>query len=111
MPKKYKGDEPKDKKGDDAGKEPPKDGEQYPPPKNPDANPVRIHRDYVERRLAGGAPASPEAYARALEQWHKLPGAVSTPPTEVRGGDHERPREEGDVGQAEDKDPNNSGRP
>jgi hypothetical protein len=86
---------------------------------NPAADPVQVHRDYVERRLwsgddvgdlelpadEGSAPApggrpdddaaadadadaqttpdDAERYARALDQWHRLPGAVSTPPTEV----------------------------
>ena len=57
--------------------------EPRPPGRDPDADPVKVHRDYVERHLGGGAPATPEAYARALRQWHELPGAVGTPPTEV----------------------------
>jgi hypothetical protein len=45
----------------------------------------RRHRDgrdrpviveIVRRRLEGGAPPTPEAYSRALEQWQKLGGAV-----------------------------------
>jgi hypothetical protein len=41
-----------------------------------------VHRQYLERHLGGGAPATPEAYARAIEQWHLLPGAIRTPATE-----------------------------
>lgn len=103
MPKSRKGhenEEPRD--GDSKQKQPPRRG-------NPGADPVRIHRDYVERRLGGGAPATPEAYARALEQWHQLPGAVSTPPTEVRGGNAQSPPEEGDGGKPEDPDPDAEG--
>ena len=69
--------------GDDEGGKPPDKGEERPVPRNPEADPVKIHRDYVERQLGGGAPATPEGYARAIEQWHKLPGAVRVPPTEL----------------------------
>lgn len=69
---------------------------------NPDADPVNVHRDYVERRMWSGdevetpeetdaetvdRPSTPDRYARAAEQWHRLPGAVRTPATEVRGDD------------------------
>jgi hypothetical protein len=30
-----------------------------------------IHEDYVRRRLGGGAPATPEAYERAVEQFNR----------------------------------------
>jgi hypothetical protein len=76
------------RKGDTEGGKPP-DGDEKEPARlgNPDADPVRIHREYVERRVSGGAEATPEAYARALKQWHQLPGAVSAPPTEMTGED------------------------
>jgi hypothetical protein len=51
--------------------------------RNPDADPVRIHREYVQRRLGGGALPTPEAYENALEEWHRLPGAVRGPAGEV----------------------------
>ena len=41
--------------------------------------------DIVNRRLEGGAAPTPRAYARALEQWHKLPGAVVHVPATVTG--------------------------
>jgi hypothetical protein len=98
---------------------------------NPDADPVRVHRRFVEQRLWSGnterddsasgdsgdePPVADEAssdrassdrassaeapdeegvreqdpddlarerYAHALDQWHRLPGSVSRPPTEV----------------------------
>jgi hypothetical protein len=89
-------------RGSDAGDEPHGQGEEHPqkpgdedeqPPlgRDPDADPVKVHRDYVERHLGGGAPATPEAYARALKQWHALPGAVRTPPTEVPEEEAEPP--------------------
>ena len=76
---------------------------------NPDADPVRVHREYVERRLGGGADASPEAYARALEQWHRLPGALSTPPAEVRREDAESALEEGEGARSEAEDVDDKG--
>lgn len=52
---------------------------------NPDADPQRIHREYVERHFGGGEEPTPEAYERALEEWHRLPGAVQRPAAEIRG--------------------------
>lgn len=92
-------------RGADSGDEPHDDEEEHPqergergekeeqPPlgRDPDADPVKVHREYVERHLGGGAPATPEAYARALRQWHELPGAVRVPPTEVAGEEAEKP--------------------
>src|SRR5437773_10340296 len=43
----------------------------------------KVHEEIIERRLEGGAPPTPEAYTRALEQWHKLPGSVMRPPTDI----------------------------
>ena len=51
--------------------------------RNPDADPVRIHREYVQERLGGGELPTPEAYERAVDQWHQLPGAVRAPVAEV----------------------------
>lgn len=59
-------------------------GEDRRPQRNPDADPVKVHRAYVERQLGGGATATPKAYARAIEQWNRLPGAVRGPSTELR---------------------------
>jgi hypothetical protein len=39
-------------------------------------NRIKVQRDFVERRLQGGAPATHDAYARAVEQWQQLPGAI-----------------------------------
>jgi hypothetical protein len=57
--------------------------------RNPDADPVRIHREYVQRRLGGGALPTPEAYENALDEWHRLPGAVRGVAGEVHS--QERP--------------------
>jgi len=52
---------------------------------NPDADPQRIHREYLERHFGGGEEPTPEAYERALEQWQRIPGATQRPPAEIRG--------------------------
>ena len=93
---------------DDDERKPPRrrkrrDGENY-PPGNPDADPVRIHRDYVERRVSGGAEPTPEAYARAIQQWHQLPGAVSAPTTEVTGSDVPSSEESGEEEETQTED-------
>ena len=53
------------------------------PRRNRNVDRTLVHRDYLRRRLEGGAPATPEAYARAIEQWHQLPGAVRCAPVTV----------------------------
>jgi hypothetical protein len=45
-------------------------------PRRRDVDRASVHRELLERRLEGGAPATPGAYARAIEQWRRLPGAV-----------------------------------
>ena len=52
---------------------------------NPDANPQRIHREYVERHVGGGEDPTPEAYERGAEQWRRLPGSITRTPAELRG--------------------------
>jgi len=49
--------------------------------------------DLVRRRLEGGAPPTPGAYARALEQWQKLPGAVVHVPATEMGAQETRDRD------------------
>jgi len=43
-----------------------------------------VHEQIIDRRLGGGAPATAEAYAKALEEWHQLPGSVVRPPTDEK---------------------------
>ena len=48
----------------------------------------KIHEEIVDRRVTGGVTLAKEAirekYARALEQWQELPGAIVKPPTDVK---------------------------
>lgn len=75
---------------DDSNQSPPGEerkrpsGRRKPRLGNPDADPQRIHREYVEQHLGGGEPATPEAYERGVEQWRRLPGAISRAPAELR---------------------------
>ena len=46
----------------------------------------RRHATIIERRWLGSAPPTEEQYARALHQWHALPGTVMWPATDVKLG-------------------------
>lgn len=59
-----------------------------------------VHVEIISRRLGGGAAPTPEAYARALEQWQQLPGSVMRPPTDVLPPARESPKNSADVGPA-----------
>lgn len=83
------------KDDDESDKNRDKDeNEERPPQREYETDPVEVHRDYIERQLGGGAPATPEAYARAINQWHALPGAVRVPPTELTGDEAAPPSDE-----------------
>jgi hypothetical protein len=60
------------------------DGEGY-PYRDRDGRDREVIVEIVKRRLEGGAPPTPEAYARALKQWQRLPGAVVHDPGTVEG--------------------------
>jgi len=69
-------------------------GDDQEPQPNPEAESdvVGRHREYVERRLEGGALATPQAYARAMAQWQRLPGAIpSLPATDLQQAQEEPP--------------------
>ena len=51
-----------------------------------------VHQQIVERRLSGGAPATPEAYAKALEEWQQLPGSIVRPPTDEKPAEKDTPK-------------------
>lgn len=42
-----------------------------------------VFLQYLATRWKGSAPPTAEAYARALQQWRKLPGAVMTSGTDL----------------------------
>jgi hypothetical protein len=75
-------------------KEPYERGERPERPR-PQGRERKVHEEIIERRLEGGAPPTPEAYARALEQWHKLPGSVMRPPTDITLPGQESPKSGG----------------
>ena len=51
-----------------------------------------VHQQIVDRRLSGGAPATADAYANALEQWKQLPGSIVRPPTDEKPLDNPAPK-------------------
>jgi hypothetical protein len=59
------------------------DDHQEPPPHKEESDAVRVHQAYLEHRLGGGEPATPEAFRHAIEQFQKLPGAVRSAPSPV----------------------------
>jgi len=61
-----------------------------------------VHQQILDRRLGGGAPATPEAYANALQQWLRLPGSVVRPPTDEKPVPVTKPESE-DQGETEDR--------
>jgi hypothetical protein len=70
------------------------------PQPDTEAESLDIHREYVERRLRGGVPATPQAYARAMEQWQKLPGGIAS----LSDTDLEQAQEEPPTPTADKKD-------
>jgi hypothetical protein len=46
------------------------------PRKDKDGRERVVHIEIAKRRFDGGPPPSPQAYARAIEQWRRLDGAV-----------------------------------
>src|SRR5215467_15915593 len=47
--------------------------------RNPDADPVRIHREYVQERLGGGELPTPEAYERAVDRSEEHTSELQSP--------------------------------
>ena len=49
---------------------------------------IILRHEFIAHRLEGGALATPEAYARAIEQWQQLPGVITSrtqiSPTSIR---------------------------
>jgi hypothetical protein len=57
--------------------------------RRPIPDPPGVHREIIARHEGGGEEPTPERFARAREQWQKLPGVVRQPPAELRGGKRE----------------------
>jgi hypothetical protein len=73
------------------------DDHQEPPPHEEQSDAVKVHEAYLEHRLGGGEPATPEAFRRAIEQFQKLPGAIRSVPSQAtpeKPGDEQRSDEE-----------------
>jgi hypothetical protein len=61
------------------------------PKHKPEGREHQVHKEILKRRMRGGPEPTPEDYARALEQWKKLPGSVVRPPTDVTLPPQEEP--------------------
>jgi hypothetical protein len=44
----------------------------------PEGRDHRVHVNVLEHRLRGSVVPTAELYAKALAQWHRLPGAIAT---------------------------------
>lgn len=66
---------------------------------NPNADPVMIHRDFVERYIGGGVEPAERAYADGLQQWRNLPGAVSSSANVVGQPDPDSDESDSDLDQ------------
>lgn len=42
-----------------------------------------VYLDYLARKWQGSSPPTPQAYARAIQLWRQLPGAIMTAPTDL----------------------------
>lgn len=42
-----------------------------------------VYEEYLSRKWEGSAPPSPQAYARAIQLWRQLPGAIMTTPADL----------------------------
>ena len=65
---------PRDSQDDQDGRYP------YEPDEKEPVDDPDEHLEIERRRFRGGLPPTPELYARAREQWHRLPGALAKPP-------------------------------
>ena len=45
------------------------------------------HLEIERGRFRGGLPPTPELYARARQQWYRLPGSLVKPPMDPQVGD------------------------
>ena len=73
--------------------------------KGVDLTPAELHAEHVRQRLAGGRPATPDAYADAREQWSRLPGAVSASPADLGEVPPAPPRDDNPSGDPRDERP------
>lgn len=80
--------DPKDPRDPNHSQEP-----KEPPKHKPEGREHQVHKEILERRMRGGPEPTPDAYARALEQWKNLPGSIVRPPTDITPLPAEEPSE------------------
>jgi hypothetical protein len=98
MAKKKNPDEPKKPQ---KPRPPQKPDEHYEPyPENEPYDDPEEHLEIERRRFQGGLPPTPELYARAREQWNRLPGSLVRPPMDPvigeSGASEQQPQEQPD---------------
>jgi len=84
---------PKDYPKDPKGPKGPKDRGEGPRRRGRER---QVHEDLANERLGGGAPATSDAYQRAIEQWQQLPGSVVRPASDIKAPDNKRPEPDAD---------------
>lgn len=95
-------------KSPDDPPQPPKINQDNPdrPRHDPEGREHQVHKEILERRVRGGPQPTPEAYARALEQWKKLPGSIVRPPSDVTPPPPQQPRNQTDQAGSSPAQPN-----
>jgi hypothetical protein len=70
---------PMAKEDDDRPRESHRDHDRHEHGRNEPYDDPAEHLEIENRRFHGGLPPTPELYARAREQWYRLPGSVVRP--------------------------------
>jgi hypothetical protein len=78
---------PMAKEDDDRPRESHRDHDRHEHGRNEPYDDPAEHLEIENRRFHGGLPPTPELYARAREQWYRLPGSVVRPSMDPVIGD------------------------
>jgi hypothetical protein len=87
MPKKVKKRKAMAKKHDDRTRGSHRDYDRYEHKREEPYDDPAEHLEIENNRFQGGLPPTPELYARAREQWYRLPGSVVRPSMDPVIGD------------------------
>jgi len=71
------------KRSNDSPDEKGRGGENGRPRRHRNGRDREVIEQINDRRFQGSAPITAAAYSHALEQWHKLQGAIVSPPTDI----------------------------
>ena len=73
----------KQKKPYNSGERPEGEDSEGEGPEEGEGREREVHEEIIKRLLEGGAPPTPEAFARGLKQWQQLPGSIIRSSTDV----------------------------